>query len=295
MSRCSGESSLARLARGVGDRARVGVAADQVGPVDAASGQAVAARAHLVAESARHRVGLAGQHRLVELQRAGLQQRSVRDHLLARLEPHGVALDNALDRHCDRLTVADHAGARGDQQCQAVELPLGAQLLEDPDRRVDHDDADEQQVGVLADGDEGDREPDQDQVEQRERVLAHDGPRRAARSLIVHRAARIEAASRLGMAQPDRVCHSCHEGQASDSDGARQMRTTTPGALAWKAEAAGAVFVLLSSRGESAGPLWCEKMMNSTSTPTTTTALEHERQDTLHRREPSVTEPVRRR
>ena len=76
----------------------------------------------LVAERARDRVGLAGQHRLVELQRARLEQAAVGDHLLARLEPDRVALDDVVDRHRDRLAVAQHAGARGDEQRQAVEL-----------------------------------------------------------------------------------------------------------------------------------------------------------------------------
>ena len=255
--------------RGLGQRARVRVVADHVGPVDASPGDAEAAGPHLVAERPPDRVGLAGQHRLVELQRASLEQRSVRDHLLSGLEPDRVALDDALDRHRDGLAVADDARARGHEQRQPVELPLGPQLLEDADRRVDDHDPDEQQVRELAHGDERDREPDQDQVEQRERVLADDRARRAARALVLDGSARIQAALRLGVTQPDCGSHRLHAiGRLGSGEHGR----------AHAAAAARAARRMRSSCCchpcvDSPGPLWWANTMNRTRTPMMTTAL----------------------
>ena len=212
MSRCSGERSAGDPARAVSvERARVGVVADHVGQVDAAAGHAEAARPHVVAERRADGVGLAGQHRLVELQRrepraAGRRRPPARPARAGRRRPRRRPRPAPRRVSPSRM----HARARGDEQRQPVELPLGPQLLEDPDRRVDDHDAHEQQVRVLADGDQRDREPDQDQVEQRERVLADDRARRAARALLLDGSARIQAAFRLGVTQPDCGSHRLH-------------------------------------------------------------------------------------
>ena len=64
-------------------------------------------------------------------------QRAVRDDLLARPEPDGVAGDDVLDEQRALLAVPQDARARGDEQGEPVELLLGPDLLHDPDPGVD--------------------------------------------------------------------------------------------------------------------------------------------------------------
>jgi hypothetical protein len=75
-------------------------------------------------------------------------------------------------------------------------------LLDDPDRRVRQQEAGEQRVGGPSGGKDHHEEGRQDEVEQRERVRAHDACVRPARGELTARAERIEPAAGLGLGQP---------------------------------------------------------------------------------------------
>ncbi len=215
----------------------VGVGADLVGEVDPRPGDAERAGLHGVAGAPGDRVGLAGEHRLVELQAAGLGERAVGDDLLARAEPDRVAGDDVLDEQRALLAVPQHAGARGDEQGEPVELLLGPDLLQDPDPGVDQQDDREDQVRDLSGDDQGDRERAQDQVEQRERVLADDRPVAAAGRRGHGGTAHGEPPFGLGLGQPwcrDR-CHDDNPSVAVGEAMATAVPFANPSRCAWSA------------------------------------------------------------
>ena len=206
----------------------VGLGADLVGEVDPRAGDAERAGLDGVAGAPGDRVGLAGEHRLVELQPAGLGERAVGDDLLARAEPDRVAGDDVLDEQRALLAVPQHAGARGHEQGEPVELLLGPDLLQDPDPGVDQQDDREDQVRDLSGDDQGERERAQDQVEQRERVLADDRPVAAAGRRAHGGTAHGEPPFGLGLGQPwcrDR----CHDDNPSVELLRRPFRSPTVG------------------------------------------------------------------
>ena len=168
MASCSGESSRRSSRATAGELVGVRVGADALGLVDAAAGDAERAGLHGVARAPRVGVGLAGEDRLVDLQPAGLEQPPVGDDLVARAQRDRVADDHVVDGHRALLAVAQDARAGRGQQREAIERPLGADLLDDADAGVDDDDACEQQVGELARRDQRDGAGRQHEVEQRE-------------------------------------------------------------------------------------------------------------------------------
>ncbi len=83
----SSEFDQGELAGLLGELGRVGLPADLGGPVGAAAGDHEAARHHRVAGVLGHRVGLAGQQGLVDLQVVLLQHFPVDDDLVAGARP----------------------------------------------------------------------------------------------------------------------------------------------------------------------------------------------------------------
>ena len=148
------------------------------------------------------RRGLAGQDRLIESKIGRRYERPVRDQLIAGLHEHDVVNDEFFKRQRSGAAVALHRRGGRDQQREAIERPLRAHLLNDPDRRVRHDDAEEQRVARVTE-DQGDGpEPGEDQVEHREDVGPDDAGVRAARPGSPHPACGRQAPRGLGLANP---------------------------------------------------------------------------------------------
>ena len=80
--------------------------------------------------------------------------------------------------------VPDHPGGGRVEQRQPVELPLGQVLLDDPDRRVDHQDHAEQAVGERPGGEDQHEQRAEDRVEPGEDVGLDDHPQRPGGRLI---------------------------------------------------------------------------------------------------------------
>ncbi len=129
--------------------------------------------------AADHRLGLAGQVRLVDRQTLGPREVAVGDDLVAALDPHQVADHDLADRDLARLAVADHRRRRGDQRRQLVERPLRPHLLEGADEGVGDEDAEEERVLGVAEDDRRGAEGGEDRVEDRERVGDRDRARRS--------------------------------------------------------------------------------------------------------------------
>jgi hypothetical protein len=189
-------TELARLAC---DPLRVAVLADRGDLVGPCPFDGEGARAHLLALSADDRPRLAAEDRLVERQPLARDERPVGDDLVAGLDVDEVADHDLLDRDLSLLAVADDGCVRGDEGREAVERPLRAQLLRDPDRRVGDDDPEEEGVLPLREREREHAHHQQDRVEDREDVGADDARRRAARRGRLGRAALGEAALGLGL------------------------------------------------------------------------------------------------
>jgi hypothetical protein len=113
-------------------------------------------------------LGLAGQDRLIQVKIGRRQQGPIRDQLIARLHDHEIVDDELLGRQRSVLPVAADSRGRRDQQREPIERPLRARFLDDPDRRVGHDDAEEQGVAHVAEDQRQGPEDGQDKVEHRQ-------------------------------------------------------------------------------------------------------------------------------
>ena len=162
----------ARLQRdALGER----LGADALGAVAALAGHAEAAGQYPLARLPPHRVGFAGQQRLVHLQEARFDHGAVGDNGLAGGDQDQVIEHDIAGRDFLNLSVAAGAGLGFHQDRQALELPLGPEFLGEAQHRVDD--------GHAADGDgalvffqheEGDRRRRDQRVEQREDVPRED-------------------------------------------------------------------------------------------------------------------------
>src|SRR5947208_3332264 len=103
-------------------------------------------RPHLLARPTRYRARLAGQDRLVERQAVRRLDPSVRHDLVARLDAQEVADDDIADADRAGATVSYDGGGRRDERGEPVERLLRPHLLDDPDRRVEDEDPEEQRV-----------------------------------------------------------------------------------------------------------------------------------------------------
>jgi hypothetical protein len=98
----------------------------------------------------------------------------VGDHLIARLQHHHVTDEYLIDRHRPDSTAAEHAAVRCDEQREAVQRPLRAHLLGDPDRRVGDDHAKKQGILPIAEDQRQRAETGKDHVEHRQHVRPND-------------------------------------------------------------------------------------------------------------------------
>ena len=85
--------------------------------------------------------GLAGEHRFLDAEIAQLDQPQVGGHAIAGLEDHEIAGHDVLGRDRDAPPVPQHGSAWVDHAANRRECLLGAPLLDEPDHRVQHHDA----------------------------------------------------------------------------------------------------------------------------------------------------------
>ena len=241
------------LARGVRELVGVRIGADALGLVDAAARDAERAGLELVAGAPRVGVGLARQDRLVDLEPAGLEQPPVGDDLVARAHDDRVADDDVVDRDDALGVVAQDARARGREQCQPVERPLRAHLLDDADARVDDEHRGEEQICELTRRDQRDRAGREDEVEQREQVAPDDRPVGQAAGRLLRRASLLEPARRLGRAETVRR-HSRQGRRTVRRCDARRRRARARGTMTACAGATPSRSIPSSWRSASASP-----------------------------------------
>ena len=86
----------------------------------------------------RRRRALAGQRRLVDLQRVGGDDAPVRRHLVARRDEYDVAAHHLLGGDLARRSVAPDAGGHLHHRLERVHRALGLALLAQPDHGIEH-------------------------------------------------------------------------------------------------------------------------------------------------------------
>ncbi len=207
------------------------------------------ARPHRLSALTHHRFGLAGEVGLIECQPVGLDQRPIGHDLFARRQPHEVAGDHLLDGHATIGSVANHPCVGGHQRCEPVELALGADLLEGPDRDVRHQDPEKQRISPRRERDREHPEHEQDRVGNGERVGTDDARVRTARPLARRPAARGQAPAGLGAGQPLRRRP---RSRRHDDPGSWTLNSVerTPPLLAGRTQRGHPAFGTARSRGE---------------------------------------------
>ena len=138
------------------------------------AGHDEAPREEHVARPLVDRLGLTAQQRLVDLEPVGLGGDRVDHDLVAETHHEDVIADHVRGGDLARLSVAHDGGGRHAEQREAVEGPLGAQLLDDANRAVGDEDEPEERVLKWADDQNGDEETAEEGVEPREEVGAED-------------------------------------------------------------------------------------------------------------------------
>ena len=157
-----------------GELAGVRVGAHPGGLVAARPGDHEAARQQAVTRPLAHRLGLAGQQRLISLQAHAGPHHPVRHQLIPGAQVNQVTGDQIRDSDVPRRAVADHADPRGAEHREPVERALGAQLLRDADQRVGHQYDAEQGVLRLTDNQDHGQQYTEDEIEPGQDVRPQD-------------------------------------------------------------------------------------------------------------------------
>jgi hypothetical protein len=152
------------------------------------------------------RGALAGQRRLVDLQRARRDDAPVRRHLVPGGDQDDVADDELLGRDLRLLAAAPHPRGRLHHRLQGVHRALGLALLAQADDRVQQRQQDQQhRRAPLLDRQRHDGGGDQDDLHIAA-VLVEEAPPRGRPLLLGQRvrAVRVQKRGRLIRGQPDR-------------------------------------------------------------------------------------------
>ena len=113
-----------------------------------------------------HRFGFAGQRRLIDAQRAGLQQAQLGRHLVAVGDQDNIARHKLFGRYLDHAPVAPHSRLQRQQVADRVHGALGLAFLYETDHGVDdHDTEDHAAVDPIAQQ-QSDRAGDEQNVDQ---------------------------------------------------------------------------------------------------------------------------------
>ena len=153
------------------------------GLVAARAGDHETARQQPVTSPLVHRLGLAGQQRLIGLQARAGAHHAVCHQLIARPQVDQITGHQLRYREFPRRTVADHPDPGSAEHRQPVERQLRAQLLPDTDHRIGDKHDPEQSVLRLAHDQDHRQQDAQDEVEPRHDVRAQDLAHRPAGTL----------------------------------------------------------------------------------------------------------------
>ena len=189
-----GRARFARLLHQAGDRAELRRAARADDEAERAAAGRVRAGVRHVATVGERGVGragqqrflvdrhrFAGQRRLVDAQRGGLDETEVGRHFRAGLQPHDVADDQVRCGHFAARRAADHVRVRSGQRSQRRHCLLGAPLLREAEDGIEHDDR-EDRAGLDAFADrKGDAGGDQQHADHEVGELRDENRRGSAR------------------------------------------------------------------------------------------------------------------
>ena len=131
-------------------------------------------RQHRFAGGLGHRLRLTGQEGLVDFETLRCQHLAVDGDLVAPTYLDHIVQHDLFERDVEGPTRADDVAPRSGQHGQPIERPLRADLLEDPDRRVGHEDDAEERILRRPNHHGHDEQGPQDGVETSEHVGPHD-------------------------------------------------------------------------------------------------------------------------
>ncbi len=169
-----GRAGVPERPRSCGQLLRAAVRADRLGFEQPGSFDRERTRPDRVSLVAQDELRLAGEIGLIDGEPVGRHKRSVSHDLVACRDSNRVTDDHILDRQRDVVAVAHHDRLGCDQRREPVELALGADLLERPDRDVRDDDAEKERVTPGVERERQDSEHDEDHVRDGQRVCADD-------------------------------------------------------------------------------------------------------------------------
>ncbi len=173
-------------------------------PHDPVAGDDHAAGQDGIAGVLLDRQGLTGEEGLVDLEPGIDLDVPVRDHLVPRVQLEHVVDHHRLDGQFDGLTLPDGVGGGSGEDGQAVEGPLGPQLLEDTGDGVDHHHDGEDAVLDGPHDEDDDEEHAEDGVEPGGHVGPQDLGHRPAGGRVRHVGPAVrQPGSHLLEAQPD--------------------------------------------------------------------------------------------
>ena len=182
----------------VASRRPYGRFADDFGKVLPAPRDDPRAGQHRAPLRLRHRLRLAGEQRLVDFEVVTRQHHAVDDDLIPPSDLDDVAFDDVTGRHFAAPLGPHHGRGGAPHDHETIEGALGADLLDDADQRVAHEDDAEQRVLHRPHDQDHDEQRAEQRVEAREDVRANDRRHRAAR-LIDDGVAATGGGARLGL------------------------------------------------------------------------------------------------
>ena len=140
-------------------------------------------RPNRIRRTPNHRLRFAGQVGLVQGEPGSRHDRPVRDDLVAGRQTNQIPHDHLLDRQTALDPIPYNQRPRRDERRQPIERPLGANLLEGPDRDVRDQNAQKERVAPGPKGDRQHAKQQQDAVRDRDGVRAKDARVRATGAL----------------------------------------------------------------------------------------------------------------
>ena len=161
-------SGLRLQAHGVGS----GTDAGRLDP--AGAGHHETPRQHLVARALGHRLGLAAEQSFIEFQALRPEHGRVHGRLVTRPHLDHVAENDLLHRQLRCRPVPHDTHSRGGQDSQAIQRPLGTELLEDADARIGRQHQAEQSILRRPDDHDHHEQRAEDGVEPGEEIRPQD-------------------------------------------------------------------------------------------------------------------------
>ncbi|MBI1833105.1 MAG: hypothetical protein HYR84_16820 [Planctomycetes bacterium] len=186
-----------------------GLGADRFGAINALAGHAKAPGKKPIAGISPNRIGFARQQSLVHFEKMCVDNWSVGNDRIAAFKADVLAENDIVSRNYLGLAVANHLDSCLHENRELVEMPFGAKLLDQAERRVDDGHAaDGEGALVFAENEQRDRRRRHHGIEPGEQVAAYDleviAPLGAWRAVDL---AAGDALGHLGSGQPEQLGH----------------------------------------------------------------------------------------